>query len=89
MKDERDEATKDPEGAVEIGPGPIDAGEILAVRKGPGANCSSVGSALDLLFLSAVAAGVVMAGIAAAFGDAPTKDERKNEPDEERDASAR
>ncbi|TKD13311.1 hypothetical protein [Polyangium fumosum] len=86
MRDERDdgdEARRDPEGAVEIGPGPIAADEILVVRRGPGANCSSVGSALDLLFLSAVTAGVVMAGIAAAFGG--DAEERKDKARGERD----
>jgi radical SAM protein with 4Fe4S-binding SPASM domain len=42
--------------------------EILVLRKGPGANCSSIGSALDVLFLSATLAGAVLAGVAAAFG---------------------
>ncbi|HVK66072.1 MAG TPA: hypothetical protein VM694_16430 [Polyangium sp.] len=76
---------------MEIGPGPITADEILVVRRGPGANCSSVGSALDLLFLSAVAAGVVMAGIAAAFGGgAESKDKgRDGKRDEGGDAGAR
>ncbi|MCK6588353.1 MAG: radical SAM protein [Polyangiaceae bacterium] len=42
--------------------------EILAVRRGPGANCSSIGSALDILYLSATFAGAVLAGVAAALG---------------------
>ena len=42
---------------------------ILAVRRGPGANCSSIGSVIDLLFASAVLAGVVYAAIAASLGD--------------------
>ena len=33
----------------------VEPDDILAIRLGPGANCSSIGSALDLLFLSAVA----------------------------------
>ncbi len=44
---------------------------ILAVRRGPGANCSSIGSVVDLLFGSAVLMGVVYAGIAAALADKP------------------
>lgn len=86
---------RDPEGAVEIEPGPIAADEILVVRRGPGANCSSVGSALDLLFLSAAAAGVVMAGIAAAFGgntqegEGKGRGEREPRRDEGSDAGAR
>lgn len=46
----------------------VDAEDILVVRRGPGANCSSIGSALDLLFLSAVAGGAALAAVAAAFG---------------------
>ncbi|HZF51635.1 MAG TPA: radical SAM protein [Polyangiaceae bacterium] len=61
--------------------------EILVVRRGPGANCSSIGSALDVLFLSAVAAGAVLAGVAAAFGKhrppsaAPPSSSPKSEPE--------
>jgi hypothetical protein len=43
---------------------------VLAVRAGPGANCSSIGSVIDLLFGTAVAAGVLYAAIAAALPDA-------------------
>ena len=35
---------------------------MLAVRPGPGANCSSVGSVVDMLFAAAVVAGAVYAG---------------------------
>lgn len=42
---------------------------VLAVRAGPGANCSSIGSVIDLLFGTAVLAGVVYAAIAAALPD--------------------
>lgn len=63
-----DEADDKGFGVVDLAPSPIAPEEILAVRRGPGANCSSIGSALDLLFLSAVAAGAVMAAVAAAFG---------------------
>ena len=42
--------------------------EVLVVRRGPGANCSSVGSVLDILFLSAVAGGAILAGVAGAAG---------------------
>jgi hypothetical protein len=45
----------------------VEPDEILVVRRGPGANCSSIGSALDILFLSAVAGGAILAGVAAAF----------------------
>jgi hypothetical protein len=59
----------------------IEPDEILSVRRGPGANCSSIGSALDLLFLSATIAGAVFAGIAAALGDEGSADpQRTGEP---------
>lgn len=44
--------------------------DILVVRRGPGANCSSIGSALDVLFLSAVAGSAILVAVAAAL---PTK----------------
>jgi radical SAM protein with 4Fe4S-binding SPASM domain len=56
-------ASRDDEAALAVNPS-----EILSARRGPGANCSSIGSVLDVLFLSATAAGAVLAGVAAAFG---------------------
>jgi hypothetical protein len=44
---------------------PISPDDILVIRRGPGANCSSIGSVLDVLFLSAVAGGVILVGVAA------------------------
>lgn len=46
---------------------------VLAVRAGPGANCSSIGSVIDLLFGTAVLAGVVYAAIAASLPDREKK----------------
>ncbi len=43
---------------------------VLAVRAGPGANCSSIGSVIDLLFGTAVLASVVYAAVAASLPDA-------------------
>ena len=40
---------------------------ILAVRRGPGANCSSIGSAVEMLFLSATIGAAVLAAISAAL----------------------
>lgn len=56
----------------EASPAALSPEEILVVRRGPGANCSSIGSALDMLYLSAVAAGAVLVGIAAALGEHAT-----------------
>lgn len=40
---------------------------ILAVRRGPGANCSSIGSAVEMLFISATIGAAVLAAISAAL----------------------
>ena len=40
---------------------------ILAVRRGPGANCSSIGSAVEMLFLSATAGVAIVAAVSAAL----------------------
>lgn len=55
---------------VEASPAAIDPEEILALRRGPGANCSSIGSTLDVLFLSATVAGMILVSVAAALGEA-------------------
>lgn len=44
---------------------------VLAVRAGPGANCSSIGSVVDLLFVASVGVGVAYAALAVALGDPP------------------
>lgn len=41
---------------------------VLAVRAGHGANCSSVGSLVDVLFLTSVASGALLVAVAAALG---------------------
>lgn len=38
---------------------------VLAVRLGPGANCSSIGSVVDILFVSATVGGALLAAVAA------------------------
>lgn len=52
---------------------------VLAVRSGPGANCSSIGSVIDLLFGTAIVAGAVYAAIVASLPDAPKKLEQVGE----------
>ena len=49
----------------------LDPRSITRVREGHGANCSSVGSVVDTLFLSAVAGGAVLAAVAAALKREP------------------
>ena len=59
---------------------------ILAIRAGHGANCSSVGSVVDLLFAASVGAGALLVGVTAALakieagGDARTERAGANEP---------
>jgi hypothetical protein len=49
------------EASFELPPG------VLAVRVGPGANCSSAGSAIDVLFYGSVVVGAIAVALAAAF----------------------
>jgi len=44
---------------------------VIRVREGHGANCSSVGSVVDTVFLGAVAGGVILAMVAAALRKEP------------------
>jgi hypothetical protein len=55
---------------------------VLRVRLGPGANCSSAGSAIDVLFYGSVLVGALAVALAAAFpprepnaAEAPVGDE--------------
>lgn len=48
---------------------------VIAVRLGPGANCSSAGSAMDVLFYGSVLVGALAVALAAAL----TPKERKPE----------
>ena len=38
---------------------------VLEVRRGPGANCSSIGSAVEMLFLSATAGSALLVAVTA------------------------
>jgi hypothetical protein len=51
----------------------IRAEHVRALREGHGANCSSVGSVIDTLFVGAVAGGALLAVIAAAIGREPVR----------------
>ncbi len=48
---------------------------VLRVRLGPGANCSSAGSAIDVLFYGSVLVGALAVALAAAFPPAPPRDD--------------
>ena len=52
---------------------------VLAVRPGPGANCSSVGSVVDMLFAAAVVAGVAYASVVASLADLEAEHEAERE----------
>jgi hypothetical protein len=54
--------------------------DILVIRRGPGANCSSIGSVLDVLFLSAVAGGAILVGVAALL-DESSKPQTEADPE--------
>jgi len=43
------------------------AAHVLVLRRGPGANCSSIGSAVEMLFLSATAGAAILAAVTAAL----------------------
>lgn len=57
---------------------------VLAVRVGPGANCSSAGSAIDVLFYGSVIVGAIAVALAAAF---PPREKRDDDEDDERNAT--
>jgi hypothetical protein len=46
---------------------------VLAIRQGPGANCSSIGSVIDLVFGAAVLSSVVYAAVVASLADRPVR----------------
>jgi hypothetical protein len=57
-----------PEEREREAPAPVVLPEgVLAVRVGPGANCSSAGSAIDVLFYGSVIVGAIAVALAAAF----------------------
>ncbi len=63
---------------------------MLVVRRGPGANCSSIGSALDILFVTATIAGAVLAAATAALAlRAEERAATSNDGDEEPGADPR
>lgn len=67
--------------ASDIDPPKLPEG-VLAVRVGPGANCSSAGSAIDILFYGSVIASALAVALAAAL---PPR-EKEVRPDELGDA---
>lgn len=62
------EAPKDESGAEDVAPVDELESHILSVHVGHASNCSSVGSVIDFLFLSATAGAALMAAVAAGLG---------------------
>lgn len=58
---------------------------VRAVRLGHGANCSSIGSVVDTLFVTAAVSGAIFAAICAALAEEPV---RVVEPEEAEDEDA-
>jgi hypothetical protein len=52
---------------------------VKVVREGHGANCSSIGSVIDTLFVAQVAAGAILAVVAASLASAKTESESESE----------
>lgn len=59
---------------------PVADDGVLVVRRGPGANCSSIGSAVEMLFLSATVGTAILSAVAAALD--PKDDDGEADPDE-------
>ncbi len=51
----------------------VEKKHVRVVREGHGANCSSIGSVIDTLFVAQVAAGALFAIVAASLNSADTK----------------
>lgn len=59
---------------------------VKVVREGHGANCSSIGSVIDTLFIAQVAAGALLAVVAASLAtksEPEAESESKSEPEAE------
>lgn len=63
---------------VDIAPPSLPDG-VLAVRVGPGANCSSAGSAIDILFYGSVIASALAVALAAALPPKPKEEKPRDE----------
>ncbi|MDC3953761.1 hypothetical protein [Polyangium jinanense] len=72
------ERASTPEGPPELPEG------VLAVRLGPGANCSSAGSAIDILFYGSVVVGALAVALTAAL---TPRERRESSDDDDRDAN--
>ena len=62
-----------PEGDVPPERSALSAGQVLRVRLGHGANCSSIGSLVDAIFAVATVGGAVFAAVVAAMDTEPVR----------------
>jgi hypothetical protein len=51
----------------------VDPSNIRALRLGHGANCSSIGSVVDTLFVTSLLGGAIFAAVVAALGKEPVE----------------
>jgi len=56
---------------------------VRVIRLGHGANCSSIGSVIDTLFVTAAVGGAIFAALCAAMQDEPVRVIEPEEEDEE------
>ena len=63
-------------------------GRVLRVREGHGANCSSIGSVVDMLFATAVVGGALFAAVAAAMAREDVKVIEPPPPEEPKEDDA-
>lgn len=77
-------------GARESARQSVDPNSCVVVRVGHGANCSSIGSVIDTLFIGATVGGAILAAVCAAMKEegvtvvGPPAREEKDEKKEER-----
>ena len=72
----------------------VDGDHVRAVRAGHGANCSSIGSVVDMLFAAAAVGSALFVAVAAALATEPVRvagargDTRDAHPNDEREPRA-
>jgi hypothetical protein len=87
----KDDVPPDEPGAGAVSAPPALPEGVLSVRLGPGANCSSAGSAIDVLFYGSVIASALAVALAAALpprDKQPRNAENERGPDEPREPDA-
>lgn len=62
-------------------------GRVLAVHLGESANCSSVGSVVDVLFVSSVAASAILAATVVLLSEAKKREETREQNGEKAEES--